>query len=1077
MNNVLAGSTRIVVVLSLTLISLLPVGSPARLEGRASAQDTGGRVAPEIFKKLQFRALGPAIMGGRIDDFAVVEGSPHIIYVATASGGLWKTINNGTTWEPLFDDQSVSSIGDVAIAPSDPNIVWVGTGEANNRQSSSWGNGVYRSLDGGKTWHHAGLKETYHIGRIVVDPRDPNVAYVAAAGRLWGPSRERGLFKTTDGGKTWTNTKFINEDTGFIDVAIDPESPSTLYAAAYQRRRTPWGFNGGGPGSGLYKTTDGGATWTKLTEGLPEGDTGRIGIDIYRRDPSIVYALIENKNGGTFRTEDKGATWKRVSETNPRAMYYSQVRIDPNNDQRIWVLGASMYVSEDGGKTFQTSLVQRIHGDYHAMWIDPANSQHMITGSDGGIHFSWDRGRTWEYVNTIPLGQFYEIGYDFRKPYWVYGGLQDNGSWGAPVATLNFTGPSNDEWIRVGGGDGFYNQVDPEDPMTVYTESQNGSIQRVNLGTGESKSIRPQPDDIRDRYRFDWDSPIFISPHNHRRIMLGGNRLFVSNDRGDTWTSTPDLTKNIDRNKLEIMGVVPGPNTLSRHDGQENFGQILTIAESPMKQGVLWVGTDDGNIQVSRDDGKTWKNVVERVPGVPKNTYVSRVIASRAIEGRAYATFDGHRSNDFKTYVFVTEDFGETWRPITSNLPPEQPVKVIREHPRNQNLLFVGTEFGVFVSFNRGGEWMPLKLNLPTVPVDDIAIHPRDNDLILATHGRSIWVLDDMTPFEQMSDSYASADAQLFDPRPAMMYRLRNHKGSTGHKTFIAQNPPAGAIINYYLRTKADNVKCAILDRTGNTIRELQATGDPGIQRITWDLRYASPVAPSQPGAGAGGGGGGGGGGGAGAGGFGGAFLRGPRVLPGEYRVRLSVGGREIIKPLVVEEDSRIQLAPADAEARLRALLALNRMQKAGDEARRALLNLRTQLDSLQDALKKETNVSPSISSSVTGLIERVSDLQRRLAPTPSLGVNQREEAGPSDPSLQLAVVSRIGQLFNSIDSYTEPLSQKQTAQVDSLGKVLSTLVEDINRINAETIPSLNRQIAESGITMLKAAPRITVLQ
>src|SRR5262249_33994377 len=460
-------SIRQMVTIGVALLALGPI--------ELRAQEN--KLNESLFKSLQFRPLGPAIMGGRIDDLAVVESNPHIIYVATASGGLWKTTNNGTTWEPLFDNESHSSIGDVTLAPSNPDIVWVGTGEQNNRQSSSWGNGVYKSTDGGKTWTNMGLKDSHHIGRIVIHPSNPNIVYVAAAGHLWGPNKERGLYKTTDGGKSWTNTKFINQDTGFIDVAMDPEDANVLYAAAYQRRRTPFGFNGGGPGSGLYKTTDGGSTWTKLTAGLPAGDAGRIGIDIYRKDSKIVYVTYEHIGGGVFRSDNKGLTWKKMNEINPRPIYYSQIRIDPQNDQRVYVLGASMYISENGGKNLSLmGQLWRIHGDYHAMWINPSNPNHMIVGSDGGIHFSYDKAKTWEFVNTIPLGQFYEVGFDFRNPYWVYGGLQDNGSWGAPSATLNLLGPSNDEWIRIGGGDGFYTQVDPKDPNLVYAESQNAGI-------------------------------------------------------------------------------------------------------------------------------------------------------------------------------------------------------------------------------------------------------------------------------------------------------------------------------------------------------------------------------------------------------------------------------------------------------------------------------------------------------------------------------------------------------------------------------------------------------------------------
>jgi photosystem II stability/assembly factor-like uncharacterized protein len=1047
----------------------------------AQAQSRGGQLSESSYRALQFRSIGPAIMGGRIDDFAVVESNPHIIYAATASGGLWKTPNNGVTWEPIFDNEAVSSIGDVTVAPSNPDIVWVGTGEANNRQSSSWGNGVYKSTDGGKTWKNAGLKDSHHIGRIIIHPKNPDIVYVAALGHLWGPNRERGLFKTIDGGRTWTNTKFINEDTGFIDAAMDWEDPDTLYAAAYQRRRTPFGFNGGGPHSGLYKTTDGGATWTKLSDGLPAGDAGRIGIDVYRKDSRIVYVTYENANGGVFRSEDRGATWKKMNDINPRPSYYSKIRIDPQNDLRIYVLGASMYFSDNGGKTLAANPFMRIHGDYHAMWINPSNPDHLIVGSDGGIHFSYDRAKSWDYVNTIPLGQFYEIGFDFRKPYWVYGGLQDNGTWGAPAMTLNVNGPSNDEWIRVGGGDGFYAQVDPKDPATVYIETQNGNIQRLNRATGEGKSIKPQPEEgAGERYRFDWNSPILISPHNNRKIFLGGNRLFISTDRGDTWdVVTPDLTNNLDRDRLEIMGAVPRPNMLSGHDGQETYGHIVTIAESPLKEGVLYVGTDDGNVQVSRDGGRNWRNVIDRIPGVPANTYVTRIIASHAAPGRAYVTFDGHRNDDFKPYVFVTEDFGETWNSITSNLP--HPANVIREHDRNQNLLFVGTEFGLFVSFNRGASWLAMKNNLPTVPVDDIAIHPRENDLILGTHGRSIWVLDDMTPIEQMNEIIAAAEAHLFDIRPATMWRLSNHKGSTGHKTFIAPNPMYGAIINYYLREKArDRIRVAVYDKGGNLVREITPVNETGIHRIAWDLRHQSPLygQAQNPG------------------GDSLLALRGPRAIPGDYTVKLIVDDSEWVKTVRVEEDPRIGITLAHAEARLKTLLAINRLQRTANSVQTGLNNLRSQLNSLRENLKRQssgggangngggpnngsgngTHGTEAAIAAAGALSVEVNELLRRLSPQ-SAGPNAQEAAGPADPAALDALLPRINQLFNFLDSYTERPSTRHERQIQSFTTQLNSLIEKLNRVIAEGVPSLNKQISESGITPIKTGDPIPLLR
>ncbi len=497
-----------------------------------------------ILEGLKFRSLGPAVMGGRIDDIAVMESQPWIFYVGTASGGLWKTTNNGTTWESVFDGQSTSSIGDVTLSPTDPDIVWVGTGEPNNRQSSTFGDGVYKSTDGGKTWRHMGLRDTQSIGRIVIHPRNPDIAYVAALGHLWGANEERGVFRTTDGGESWEKMLYIDEDTGVVDLTMDSVNPQILYAASYQRRRTPWGFNGGGPGGGLHKTTNGGKTWTRLTRGLPKGDKGRIGVDLYRKDPRILYALVEAQEGGLFRSEDRGESWERVNKLNPRPMYYSKLRVDPNDAKRLYVLGAPFYVSDDGGKTFQrnTDMTPVTISEFTEitirLWVDPANSRHLILGGDGGLYFSWDAGKTWDKINNIPIAQFYAIGVDMQEPYFIYAGAQDTHSWGGPSATRNHIGILNDDWFQINFGDGMYQQVDPTDPNTVYTESQGGNIVRFSRRTGDRKVIRPHPSEGEESYRFHWTSPIRISPHDAKTIYLGGNRLFISRDRGETWTAT-----------------------------------------------------------------------------------------------------------------------------------------------------------------------------------------------------------------------------------------------------------------------------------------------------------------------------------------------------------------------------------------------------------------------------------------------------------------------------------------------------------------------------------------------------------
>jgi photosystem II stability/assembly factor-like uncharacterized protein len=876
-----------------------------------------------ILKHFVWRSIGPANIGGRVDDIAVVESNPSTIYVGFATGGIWKTTNNGTTWTPIFDEYPVSSIGDIAIAPSNPDMIYVGTGEPNNRQSSSFGAGVYTSVDGGKTFQAAGLEKTQSIARIVVHPKDPKIAYVAVAGHLFGPNAERGLYKTIDGGKTWTNTKFIDNDTGFTDVVMDPSNPNILYAASYQRRRTPWGFNGGGLGSGIWKTTDAGKTWTKLTSGLPTNPIiGRIGLDLARSKPQTIYASIEvgptggtgagvNDDGtlqapgqgafggrgrggpppppdpnksGIWRSDDGGKTWKFLSNSMDRPMYYSQIRVDPTNPEIAYQGGAPFFKTTDGGKTWRQ--VQGLaHSDHHAIWINPKNHDQLIVGNDGGIDVTYDQTETWEFVNTVAVGQFYKVSADMRKPYYVCGGLQDNGSWCGPSATRSANGILNSDWYRVGGGDGFYTANDPSDWSVVYSESQDGNTNRLDLRSGRTVSIRPRgpgragaqlppaaegvdPEILAQfgvgpasatgnivpappqgtTYRFYWNTPFMLSWHNPSTIYLGGDRLFRSADRGDTWVASLDLTRNVGRNDRPIMGIEGKAPMASKHDGAASFSNIVTLGESPVVPGIVWVGTNDGNLQVSRDGGATWKNVVDKVTGVPKETHVSRVEPSHFDAGTCYVTFDGHRTDDMKPYVLVTRDFGETWASIAANLP-EANVNVITEDPRNKNLLFVGTEYGLFVSQDGGKQWKRFMTGLPTVRIDDIIVHPREHDLIAGTHGRSIWIVDDISPLEQWTEEATKGDAYLFDVRPgtAWINDIQKQLQVGGAKNFRGQNPAPGTSVGYWLKNAASNVKITIADITGREVRSIDGTKEAGLNRVQWDLRATPPQRGAPP--------------------------------------------------------------------------------------------------------------------------------------------------------------------------------------------------------------------------------------
>ncbi len=944
-----------------------------------------------MLKIFRWRSIGPAGQGGRVDDIAVVEDDPATFYVGFATGGVWKTINNGTTFEPIFDTYSSASIGDIAIAPSDRDIVWVGTGEPNNRQSSSFGDGVYKSTDGGKTFTYMGLRETQTIARIVIHPTNPDIVWLAAVGHLFGPNSERGVFKTQDGGRTWRRVLFVDENTGATDLVIDPSNPNTLFAATYQRRRTAWGFVGGGPGSGIWRSDDGGETWNRTTgNGLPGGTMGRIALDFSRSNPNVIYAQIEvapdklpvvaqrgragQGQGGTqgpgggfggappcpqtgvvqearaeveqpgappqqaqepdpecsgiWRSNDKGRTWQFVANQNVRPMYFSQIRVDPNDENTVYTAGVQAYKSTDGGRTWRI-LRGMGHVDHHAIWINPKNSRHVMYGNDGSVDVSYDGGETWESLRSWAVGQAYHVSVDLRRPYYVCTGLQDNGSWCGPSSVRS--GPIlNQDWYRVGGGDGFYTAVDPTDWTIVYSESQNGNVNRYDLKTGEQRSIRPRaplrpgqtpgggagqffqqlspeeqerfrrgnivpPPPEGTQFRWNWNTPILISPHNPRLIYVGGNRLFKSYDRGDTWTMTPDLTKAIDRDQREIMGQrgsLPacgrervGRCILSKNDGVSAWGTITTIAESPLVPGVLWVGTDDGNIQVSRDGGATWTEVGKNIPGGTKEYHISRIEASYFDPATAYVSVDGHRHDDLHPYVWVTRDYGATWTSIAGNLPPYGNVNTIRQDPRNPRLLYLGTEFEFYVSLDEGKTWKRFMNNLPTTRFDDVLVHPRDNDLVLATHGRSIWIADDITPLQQLSDSVLQQDVHFFQPRSAVMWKAdrTRSRSVTGDKNFAGENAPEGTAISYYLKAPAREVKITIVNLvTGEVFRNLDGTKEAGMNRVQWDLRGNPPPRRQRQG---------------------GGQQRGPLASPGVYRVVLTVDDQEYWRNLEVLED------------------------------------------------------------------------------------------------------------------------------------------------------------------------------
>jgi len=1011
--------------------------------------------------RLAFRAIGPATPSGRVDDLAVLESDPSTFYVGTATGGVHKTTNNGTTFTSVFDHEGSSSVGDLAIAPTDANLVWVGTGENNNRQSSSWGDGVYKSTDGGRTWKNMGLRDSRQIARIIVDPVDFDVVYVAALGDLWAAGGERGVYKTTDGGSTWTRVLHVDDDTGATELVMDPTNNKVLYVATYQRRRAQWGMNGGGPGSTIWKSTDAGQTWAKAEAGLPEGPKGRIGMDIYRKNPNVLYARVEHPTAsGVYRTDDGGASWRKLSDVNPRPMYFSQIRIDPQTDSRIYVLGVQLHVSDDGGRTFRNDGAARIHVDHHAMWINPNNPDHAILGNDGGVAITYDRSATWVFLPNLLLAQSYHVEFDMQSPYHVCTGLQDNNTWCGPSAVRTNSGIHNDHWYVINGGDGFQPLMDPTDARIVYGESQDGRMSRIDRNTNERTFVRPEPPEQKPfepgtTYRFNWDTAMQLSPFDAATIYIGANMVLKSTDRGRSYQPiSPDLTTNTDREALAIMGVPGKDIRIAKHDGVGSFGNIVTLEESAARRGVVWVGSDDGVVSVTQDAGKTWTNVTAKIPGVPKFTYVSDVVPSRAAAGTAYVTFDGHRGGDYATYVFTTTDFGNTWRSIAGTLPKGEVARTIAEDRKNADLLYLGTETGLWVSWNKGGQWTRLKANLPTMPIYEIKTHPRDNDMILATHARGVWILDDLGIIQQWAKSEAGAAAHAFEPDPVVAFNPANDqmKGFEGDRVFLGLNPAPGATLAYRLRSDAKDVKWTIRDAGGSVVREI--AGDDtrdrnkaGLNIVKWDLRV-QPLLPLPPPPGAPAGTGGGGGGGF----FGAGGNNGPFVLPGTYRATLTVDGKDAQSVSVaVKGDPEITISDADRKVWHGTAMDLHQVQAKANDAAELVQNAYAQFQQLQQQSKGQ-KLAAGVQQSVDALQKEFDVLRRRLGLAGGGGFGANTEN----------VRGRIGQLKNQIQGSTALPTNTQLMQVREVKAALPIVIDQANAVAAK-LPGLVKEMLGAG--------------
>ncbi len=806
------------------------------------------QIESATFGGLRARSIGPAVMSGRIAAIDAVPEYPLTVYVGSATGGVWRSRDGGIRFEPIFDDYTMS-IGAIRVDPSNPDIVWVGTGETWTRNSVSVGTGVYRTTDGGDSWQHMGLADSERIARIAVNPLDGNTVFVCATGHLWNANEERGVFRTTDGGETWEKVLYIDENTGCSDLSIDPHAPNVIFAGMWEFRRWPYSFESGGPGSGLYRSIDGGATWEELTEGLPEGEKGRIAVAVSPPQPSRVYALVEAENTALYRSDDMGATWEEMNASmniKMRPFYFAYIVPDPADPDRVYKPGFTLTVSDDGGKAFTSPLSSSgfsgggVHPDLHALWIDPNNNEELILGTDGGVYFSYDHGGSWRLSKAIPVSQFYEISYDMEIPYNVYGGLQDNGTWVGPSRGPG--GISGADWQIIMGGDGFHVFVDPSDPDFVYVEYQGGNLSRLQRSTSETKDIKPYPGEDEPKLRFNWNTPIHVSASNPGTLYLGAQYLYRTRDRGDSWERiSPDLTTDDpEKQKQEESGGLTTDNTTA-----ENHTTIYTISESPPNEQVIWVGTDDGNLQVTRDDGASWTNVVGNVPGLPKNTWVSHVEASRFDEATAYVTFEGHRTGDMTAYVYRTRDHGATWESLVSE-DIEGYAHVVKEDIENRDLLFVGTEFGLFISVDGGGSWARYASDFPKVAVRDLAIHPREHDLIIGTHGRGIWILDDITPLRALTPEVLAADLTLLPTRPAVQTIGGGMTWFSGDDEFVGRNPPEAATIVYYQKKRHifGDLNVEIYDADGELITTIPGGKLRGINRVDWPMRLPSPKVP-----------------------------------------------------------------------------------------------------------------------------------------------------------------------------------------------------------------------------------------
>ena len=1039
---------------------------------------------------MKFRSIGPSMVSGRIIDLAVNPKNHSEYYVAVASGGVFKTSNGGVTFKPIFDNQRPYSIGCVALAPSNSNIVWVGSGENNSQRSVSWGDGVYKSMDGGKTWKNMGLPKSEHIGNIVIHPTNPQIVFVAAQGPLWGPGGDRGVYKSIDGGESWEQVLKISENTGANVVLMDPRNPEVLYASSYQRRRHVYTLINGGPEAAIHKSIDGGKTWRKLTNGLPSGDVGRIGMAISPANPDYLYAIIElpGKKGGTYRSTDRGESWTMMSDyVAGSPQYYNELICDPLDENLVYSMDTYSRYSLDGGKTWIVMSTTAKHVDDHALWIDPNNTLHLLNGNDGGVYESWDRGQTWDYKQNLPLAQFYRVAVDNDKPFYnVYGGTQDNNSVGGPNQTINNSGIVNSDWYILHGGDGFEPACDPTDPNIVYAQSQHGWLVRYNRRTGEEVIIKPSEPDNGEAYKWNWDSPLIISPHNPARLYFAANKIFKSDDRGNTWKEiSPDLSRQLNRNEMKIMGKVQSPEAVAKNSSTSVYGNLVSLSESPKKAGLIYAGSDDGLISISEDDGSSWRKV-EQISGVPRLAYVSDLFASQHDENTVYASFENHKDNDFKPYLLKSTDKGKTWKSIVNDLPTDEPIWCIEEDHVDPNLLFVGTEYGLYFSNNGGHKWIRLKAGLPSIAIRDIDIQREENDLVLASYGRGFYILDDYTPLRTVEQVIDAKNEHIFPIAEAHIYNYRRpwgwqKRGIQGDNFYSGNNPEKGAVIRYYLpegfsslkaeRKKTEKeatdkgidisypsfealraemeeeksyVAFLIKDEAGKTVRKLKSTYSKGMHKLVWDLKYQSnyPVG-AKPGKGTNISNNGGAG----------------YVVPGTYTVEMMlvtkdkvsmIGNKQSFKVSALHDEYR-----ADMPLAMDFRQELNEFNKVYQAMNTQLNNLDKRVNTIRYALEAEADVKPEMIYKARQLQLHVDSLKEIL----SGDKVRKKHYADYAPGLS----NRWGMLMWGTNSHSELPTQTIRNDFKIVKNRTESILKEIERIRQEEITALEKELNRVG--------------